>query len=533
MLKNSIRIKLLALGIIPVILFLLLSQTYYISLIKDNIYEEKQTQTRELIDVGLSILHHYHELEIKGLASRREAQNRALDMINTIGFGERALDYFWINDFNHVTLAHPFATALIGVDASQITDIDGVPFFQEFVRIAREEGAGYVPYKWQYYDDETRIEPKLSYVAQFEPWEWIIGTGVYINDIEESVAAARMAMLIWSLIIAAITIIVVLYIMKPIIRNVKDSTGFIVNLLSKGDFSTNVPDYALKLKDEYGDLARGLDSMQHSLREMFKKTGGSVYRVSESSESLAASSEEMSASLQEVAASANEFSGNAQRLSSNANEMSDMGNKISQQAQAGSSAVENALNQMQVISSIVNSLKNVVVTLGSQAQDISKIVDTIKGISDQTNLLALNAAIEAARAGEHARGFAVVAEEVRKLAEKSSSSASEITDLVGNIYNQIQGVVETMDDGAAKVNDGTKVVVSAGEVLQSVIDSLEAILAQIEQVSAAAQEIGAGSEEVSAAVEEQTATMGEISSAANELQGMVSDLEEELSKFKY
>lgn len=530
---NSVKSKLLALGIIPVVLFLVLSQTYIMSMVRDNIYHEKETQTREMVDVGLSILTHYHEQERSGALTQREAQNKSIAMINAISFGERDQDYFWINDFNHVTLAHPFADDLIGMDASEVTDADGVYFFQEFVQVAREQGAGYVTYKWQYYDDETRIEPKLSYVAQFEPWEWVIGTGIYINDVEESVAAARVAMLLWTLVIAVVTVIIIMVITKPIIRNVKDSTNFIVNLLSKGDFSVNVPDYAVKLKDEYGDLARGLDTMQQSLREMFKKTGGSIYRVSESSESLAASSEEMSASLQEVAASASEFSGNAQQLNNHANEMAEMGGQISEQALAGNDAVKNAVNQMQVISEIVNSLKDVVVTLGTQAQDISKIVDTIKGISDQTNLLALNAAIEAARAGEHGRGFAVVAEEVRKLAEQSSSSASEITDLVNNIYNQIEGVVNKMDEGVEKVNEGSEVVVSAGEVLQAVIDSLQRISNQIEKVSAAAQEIGAGSEEVSAAVEEQTATMGEISSAANELQSMVSDLEEELNKFKY
>jgi len=411
---------------------------------------------------------------------------------------------------------------------------EGIYFIRDMTEIGKTQGAGYLTYQWQYYDEADRIEPKLSYVASFAPWEWIIGTGVYINDVDEKVAAARNWLLLLTLvIIIASGVIPYFLIVKPIVRNIKEPTNFIVKFAAKGNFRGNIPQYAMDLKDEFGDLACGLDDMQRSLREAFKVIGESQNRVSSSSESLAASSQEMSASLEEVAASANEFSGNAQHLSSSAHTMNELGSKTAKQALEGKNAVESAVQQMGEISDIVNSLKNVVTALGSRAQDISKIVDTIKGIADQTNLLALNAAIESARAGEHGRGFSVVAEEVRKLAEQSANSASEITELVVDIDKQIQGVMHRMDAGVAKVEQGTSVVLNTSEVLKSITANLENIARQIEQISASAQEIGAGSEEVSAAVEEQTATMSEISGSATELQGLVSDLEEALIKFKY
>ena len=531
--KKSIKFKLAAIGIVPVILFLALMLIYVLPTLRNEIYEQKEIQTRELVNTSIGILNYYYGMAEEGTITETVAQVRARDTIKAMMFGERGLDYYWINDLNNIIIAHPLAPHLEGEDLSGLADPDGVYFIREMTEIGKREGAGYLTYQWQYYDESDRIESKLSYVARFEPWDWIVGTGVYINDVNEAVAATRNLLLMWTLVITAITAAIVLLISKPIVRNVKDSTGIIVGHLSEGDFSVNVPDYAVQLKDEFGDLSRGLDKMQKSLREAFVAIGGSQNQVSSSSESLAASSQEMSASLEEVAASANEFSGNAQALSSSAQEMGELGNKTAQQAQEGNTAVESAVSQMHEISEIVNSLKDVVTALGSRAQDISKIVDTIKGIADQTNLLALNAAIESARAGEHGRGFSVVAEEVRKLAEQSADSASEITDLVGDIDKQIQGVMHRMDEGVVKVEQGTDVVLNTGKVLNSITANLENIAHQIEQVSAAAQEIGAGSQEVSAAVEEQTATMGEISGAATELQSLVSDLEEALNRFKY
>jgi len=340
-----------------------------------------------------------------------------------------------------------------------------------------------------------------------------------MNSITSALSAAGV------LLILVLIFIIISKALKPIKHIILD-----IEKLSSGDFSFKMNQSS---KDEIGDIAVALNRMIENIGQFFSNVSKNSSTVMTSSESLAASSEEMSASLEEVAATSNEFTNNAQTLSINAQKMGEMGEHTSQQAQKGNKAVQDAVSKMRETSQIMDNLKVIVTALGSRAHDISKIVDTIKGFADQTNLLALNAAIEAARAGEHGKGFSVVAEEVRNLAEQSSKSASEITGLVEDIDNQIKGVISNMDNGVEKVEQGTVVVFNASQVLESIISNMADIIEQIGRVSLASQEIGAGSEEVSAAVEEQTTTMIEIANAATELQNLVNDLEDSLSRFKY
>ena len=159
--------------------------------IRDDIYQEKMLHTREMIDVGMSVLEHYYELEQQQELSREEARENAADMVRSIHYGEAELDYFWINDLDATVIVHPFRPDLEGEDVYDYQDPEGFYLFQEFIRVAREEGAGHVTYSWQYYDFDDRYEEKLSYIELFEPWDWIIGTGAYLTDLEAVIAHRR------------------------------------------------------------------------------------------------------------------------------------------------------------------------------------------------------------------------------------------------------------------------------------------------------------------------------------------------------
>ncbi len=529
-LKKSIRGKLILLGIIPIVLFILLTVLYTLPSIRDNIYHEKEVQTRDMVDVSLSILEHFYLMETEGEMSRAEAQEAARESIRAVRFGEQMEDYYWINDFHPRVVMHPFRPDLEGEDVSGVRDPDGLDLFVEFVRVCEAEGAGYVPYQWQYYDDTDRIEPKLSYVAAFEPWEWIIGTGVYINDVDEIVASERNVTLLFTLGVAFATILIILIISNRFFVRPLGNLVEQVAKVGEGDFTAHVE---TRSEDEIGYLAETINKTIQNLKNLMRSATQTSNKVSESSESLSASSQEMSASLEQVAASTNEFSRNAQQLSESAQEMSETSAEISKSAGQGNNAIDDAVNQMQRITEMVRNLKDVIVALDERSQEIGKIVGTIKGIADQTNLLALNAAIEAARAGDQGRGFAVVADEVRKLAEQSATAASEITELITATQDQSKKAVVDMDKGVSEVNTGTEVIQSTGEIFKKIINSVENIARRVEDLAAASEQISSGSEQMSASVQEQTATMGEVSSSAEELRIAAEELANELNRFQY
>ncbi|MFW6245193.1 MAG: cache domain-containing protein, partial [Fibrobacterota bacterium] len=170
------------------------------SILSKAVFSEKEKQTRNMVEIGTSVLKYYHTMESNGTLSREEAQESAKATVRGMLFGEKSLDYFWINDFDHIMLAHPFRPDLEGEDVSDLVDPNGVYFMREFVKVCKKDGAGFVPYEWQYYDDESRVEPKVSYAAEFKPWGWIIGTGIYVDDVEKTVGQARNTMLLLSFV---------------------------------------------------------------------------------------------------------------------------------------------------------------------------------------------------------------------------------------------------------------------------------------------------------------------------------------------
>lgn len=189
--QRSIKLKLVVLSLIPVVLFTLLTFLYILPSIESNIYSEKETQTKDMVSAVQSIIDYHYQLETSGQLSREEAQKAAIESIRAIRFGDTQEDYIWINNFEPQMIMHPFNPELEGTDVSGIADPNGVQIFMEFVNVAQGQGSGYVPYMWQYYDDSSRLEPKLSYVSSFEPWQWIVGTGIYVNDVDELVTEKK------------------------------------------------------------------------------------------------------------------------------------------------------------------------------------------------------------------------------------------------------------------------------------------------------------------------------------------------------
>lgn len=300
--------------------------------------------------------------------------------------------------------------------------------------------------------------------------------------------------------------------------------------VAAGDFTVSAD---IKRNDEIGELGNAFNTMNENLRQLFRQAVQTAAGVNEGSEAPSQAVESVSASLQQVAASTNQFASNTQEMSTNSQQMAELSRQVADSAASGSAGVENAVRQMQEISTMVEELRKVIDALDKRSQDIGGIVRLITDVAEQTNLLALNAAIEAARAGEQGRGFAVVAEEVRKLAEQSRSAAEKIAKLVSETQEETKHAVSGMQKGVATVRSGSEVVLASGETFKEIVSKVTGIVKKIELVASSAEEVSAASEEIAASTEEQSSVMQEINASAEELRANADALIQELNRFKY
>ncbi|MDK2883125.1 MAG: methyl-accepting chemotaxis protein [Bacillota bacterium] len=327
-------------------------------------------------------------------------------------------------------------------------------------------------------------------------------------------------------------------------------------------------------RNEIGQLAAAFSDMVNSLRHIITEVRTSVLKVSEYARQLTASAEETTRATEQIASSVQEVAEGAEQqvrevtdAAATIKQMAAAMDQVAESAQAvaassqetarlaeeGKSAIESVIQQNNVVRESMANLSDLIRELGQRSREIGQIVEVITGIADQTNLLALNAAIEAARAGEQGRGFAVVADEVRKLAEQSAQAAKQIAGLVERTQNDTGRATSTMEAGSAEVASGSKLLESARQMLEKIFAAVEKVDHEIQEVSAAAQEMAAsssrvvaatenisriaentsaGTENIAAATEEQTAAMEEISSSAQVLADMARKLEQAVERFK-
>ena len=509
--------------------------------IEDKMMEGKQEATKNVVEVAYNVLHDYGEKVKKGEMTLEVAQARAKEDIKDVRY--KGKEYFWINDLHPRMVMHPIKPELDGKDLTENKDPKGKHLFVEFVKVSKEKGGGFVDYMWPMPGKSDPV-PKVSYVKLYEPWGWIIGSGIYVDDVRSDMAKLRWGVLAGTLLFALFTLSLAFSVGLGIVRplqNVMTSLDDIAE--GEGDLTRRIK---ITREDESGALAHSFNTFVEKLQGIIgqvahnaAQVAAAAGQVQSASRHMADGAEQMAGQAGTVATASEEMAATSVEIARNCISLADGSRTASHTAESGAEVVQETVTVMNRIAERVTSAARTVESLGARSDQIGEIVGTIEDIADQTNLLALNAAIEAARAGEQGRGFAVVADEVRALAERTTKATKEISQMIKAIQAETRGAVASMEEGVHEVERGTNEAARSGDALRDILDQINNVTMQINQIATAAEQQTSTTTEISGSIQtitdsaHDTARGAEESAgAAAQLAGLAEELQRLVGRFR-
>lgn len=560
----SIRIKLHSLTLATLIVLVVVA-TVALVFHRATLLEDRKAAVRHLVESAHGVLQHYYDLQRSGALDEASAQRAAAETIARMRY--RGTEYFWINDLGRPfprMIMHPTVPSLdgkvlsderfnvattlqAGLDAP-LEHTDGKKnLFVAAVDVATRAGEGYISYLWPKPLAGGGVTqeryPKISFVKRFEPWQWMIGSGIYIDDVDE---------IFWQQTLrlgGLITLLAVLLgagmwaVSRTILTPLAALQTAIVSAQQNNDLTVQTP---VTQNDELGAIARAFNTMLGAFRQALGEVSRGAHAVfgastplAESAKVLARRTTEQSEASTSMASAVEEVTTSIDQIATSADETLQIAQRWQHLATQGEASIRTAIEEMQRITQAVRETAQRIAALGERSNEISSVVNTIAEIADQTNLLALNAAIEAARAGESGRGFAVVADEVRKLAERTAASTEEIAGMIRGLQESAASAVTSMEHGTERVVHGVSLTQEVGQMMQGIHDGAQQVLESIQNISSALQEQRAAStvvaqdiERTAGAVEQTHQEAERIAQAASELERLAREVEAVIARFR-
>jgi methyl-accepting chemotaxis protein len=473
--------------------------------------EARLNATRQHVEIAHGIMAAAYEQESSGKLARDQAQLLAKQTIAKLRYDGK--EYFWINDMQPRMIMHPIKPELDGTEIGAMKDPNGFALFNAMVAVVRKDGKGSVSYQWPKPGSDHPVD-KVSYVQGFEPWGWMVGSGVYVGDLRD----AFMQKIKLNIAIAAGAMLFAGYLFYSfylVMDGGLKETRRHLRAMTDGDLTTSPSPWG---NDEAAQLMLELRNMQESLRGMVHRVRRSSDDIVRSSSEIASGAMDLSARTEQAAANLEESAASMDQIASTVKHTSDNTSEASKVAKHNAEAAADGGRVMRDVVATMDGIR-------SSSAKIGEIIGTIDGIAFQTNILALNAAVEAARAGDQGRGFAVVASEVRTLARRSAEAAKEIKILIGTSVQQVES--------------GTGIVRKAGATIEDIVSSSQRVNHLLGEVATGAREQSLGIGQIGEAVQEldrmtqQNAALVEESAAsAAAMKDMAQDLADEVSRFR-
>ncbi|NUW69620.1 methyl-accepting chemotaxis protein [Vibrio coralliilyticus] len=455
---------------------------------REHMRENYERGVSTLVESASGVAKHYYQLYQSGQISESEAQGRALQTISAMRFDGD--NYIFVGDSDGVQLASG-VLSLLGKNILGLKDSEGKFFVQELYQVARN-GGGFVDYSWKNPDSE-KLDPKTSYALMFQPWGWMIGSGMNMVALQADMHRSEVASAGYAIGILAVLSITIGFFIKTITSPIK-RTVRAMQTLSKGegDLTQRLPEEGSKelvfLSRYFNQFVASVQGIMLSISDAGSQVSSAANQLSNSVHHIDDSLNQQQSDVDMLATAMTEMLATVEEVAARTVEANDASRLAAQEANHSHKIIDKNVQEANELAEQIQSASQVVQKLASDARNVDTVLEVIRGVAEQTNLLALNAAIEAARAGEQGRGFAVVADEVRSLSLRTHESTLEIQNIVEKLQVGAENVVKVMDQGTAKATNASELSSQAGEALNKINKEVHTIEEMNQHIATAAEE---------------------------------------------
>ena len=539
----SLRAK-IVLIVLAALLGMTVISIFSITATKRDLTEGRKEVIKSLVEGGHNLLAYYHGLETSGKLSREEAQRQAAEAVGAAKYGgaDGKTEYLYIWTNKGIGVMH-VKRELIGQDMlEKIKDGEGRYTLKDLIGAVQSQRGAFVDTAFPRPGGKEPL-PKLQYVMGFEPWGWLVGTGLYMDDLDAEFRNRMTQDVVIALVLLVVIGGIGFSVAGSVLKQVGGEPSDAIDLMARaaaGDLTVDVKQAPKgSMLASFGEMLVSLRSMVTEIHTGSGKLIKDAERINTAAREVAVASQHQADATSSMAAAIEEMTVSINHISDTANDTERASEAAARDAEQGEQQVLTATEEINKIAVSVTEASQRIRELDQRADQVSSIAGVIKEIADQTNLLALNAAIEAARAGEQGRGFAVVADEVRKLAERTSAATIEIEQMIGGIQSDTESVVAVMDAALPQVQSGVHLAEGAAQSLRDIREGASATLGRIREVADSTKEQSIAStsiaqqvEHIAQMVEETSAAMSSTAETASDLERLAGELNRLVGRFR-